>query len=711
MSSGIHHIRNIGIVAHIDAGKTTTTERILYYTGKQDRIGEVHDGSATMDWMEQEQKRGITIVSAATTCRWKPVDSDEDEGGFLSGMQCMHTINIIDTPGHVDFTIEVERSLRVLDGAVVVFDSVAGVEPQSETVWRQANRYNVPRICFVNKMDRVGADFDRCVRQIREMLGAKPICLHIPIGVESSFIGVVDLVRMRAIVWDDESLGAKFRYEAIPSDLMEVAHEKRQELLEEVAIHDESVMEKYIDSGDISVSDLMRCIRIAVFKNDIVPVLCGSAFKNKGVQQVLDAVTYYLPSPLDAGGLVAEDKDTGKEVRLDVSDKEKCCMLAFKVVNDQFSGTLTYCRIYSGQISAGSYMHNVSKNKRERISRILMMHANDRQDIQVASAGQIVAIPGLKNTVTGDTLSDNNVLLEKIVFPEAVVSVSVEPKNASDQDKMGLALGKLTTEDPSLRSNVNHETGQTVMHGMGELHLEIIVDRIQKEFGVEISIGEPQVAYRETIKGVHKIEYLHKKQTGGAGQFAYVVLEFEALERGSGFQFEDKIFGGAIPKEYIPSVEKGIKSAMKNGLVSGHQVVDLKVILLDGKFHDVDSSALAFEIAGAAAFYELRKKECAMILEPIMRTDVITPDSSFGDVLGYLNGRRAMIESASAENGAQNILAFSPLANMFGAMSSLRSISQGRAFLSMSFARYEVVPKDVMEEIIKKSGSHQLSDS
>jgi len=680
--------RNIGIMAHIDAGKTTTTERILYYTGVSHKIGEVHDGAATMDWMEQEQERGITITSAATTCFWKN-----------------KRINIIDTPGHVDFTIEVERSLRVLDGSVCVFDSVAGVEPQSETVWRQADKYGVPRMCFINKMDRTGANFFRCIDMIKERLGCSTLVLQLPIGSESNFKGVVDLVKMKAIVWETESLGAKFNYEEIPEDLIAEANKYRETMLESVVELNDDVMEKYLDGVMPSEEKIKELIRIGTIESKFVPILCGSSFKNKGVQPMLDAVIDYLPSPLDVPAIKgvkfgSEDESIIRES----SDSEPFSALAFKIANDPFVGSLTFMRIYSGSIEAGSSVMNSVKQKKERFGRMLQMHSNSREDIKQAFAGDIIAVAGLKDTTTGDTLcdSENAVILERMEFPDPVIEVAVEPKTKADQEKMGIALQRLAAEDPSFKVSIDHESGQTVMKGMGELHLEILVDRMQREFKVDASVGAPQVAYRETITQPTTVDYTHKKQSGGAGQFAKIVLEFEPLEKGSGIVFESKIVGGRVPKEYIPGVEKGIKLSTESGFLAGFPVIDFKCILVDGAFHDVDSSVMAFEIAARAAFREAMPKAKAVLLEPMMKVEVVTPEEYMGDVIGDLNSRRGQVSGMEQRSVNHVVNGMVPLANMFGYVNNLRSMSQGRASYTMTFDHYEQVPNNVAEEVKEK---------
>jgi elongation factor G len=664
----IKQYRNIGIMAHIDAGKTTTTERILYYTGRSHKIGEVHDGAATMDWMVQEQERGITITSAATTCAWK---------------DCL--INIIDTPGHVDFTIEVERSLRVLDGAITCFDGVAGVEPQSETVWRQADKYAVPRLCFVNKMDRTGANFYRCVDMIVSRLGAKPLVLQLPVGAGDEFEGIIDVIKQQYVVWEGDQLGASFKYIEIPEDMKEKAKDYYNQMVESAVEMDDDLMEKYLNGETISEDEINSCIRKGTIAFKFVPILCGSAFKNKGVQLLLDAVNLYLPSPVDIEDVKGIHPDTDAEEIRKKSSTEPLSMLAFKIANDPFVGSITFVRLYSGKLEGGISLLNSTKDKKERVGRMLIMHANNREDVKSAVAGDIVALAGLKYTTTGDTLCDPEkpIILEKMEFPEPVIEVAIEPKSIADQDKMSLAIGKLIAEDPSLRVESNEESNQTILKGMGELHLEIIIDRMKREFGVEATIGAPQVAYRETITQPAKIDYLHKKQTGGSGQFARVVIEFEPLEAGSGFVFENKIFGGSVPKEYIPGVEKGLESALKNGLLAGNQVIDFKASLVDGAYHDVDSSALAFEIAARSAFRQLASKAAPKILEPIMKVEVITPEEYMGDIIGDINSRRGQISNMEERANAKIITASVPLASMFGYVNTLRSMSQGRAQYSM----------------------------
>ncbi|MDC0864707.1 elongation factor G [Rickettsiaceae bacterium] len=679
-------VRNIGICAHIDAGKTTTTERILYYTGKSHNIGEVHDGGATMDWMEQEQERGITITSAATTCFWNK-----------------KRINIIDTPGHVDFTIEVERSLRVLDGAVTVFDGVAGVEPQSETVWRQADKYGVPRMCFVNKLDRAGANFYRCVDMIVDRLGARPLVLQLPIGIEDEFVGVVDLVKMQSVVWKDGSLGAEFSYGEIPDDLKSKAEEYRSNLLETVVEVDDVLMEKYLGGSDLTEGEIKSCIRRGTISSAFVPVLCGTAFKNKGVQPLLDAVIDYLPSPVDVPPIKAISAKSGDEISVENSEEGEFAALAFKVMTDPFVGSLTFARVYSGKVNAGSTVINTVKNQKERVGRMLLMHANDREDIKEARAGDIVAVAGLKNTTTGDTLCSvgGDIILERMEFPEPVIQLAVEPKSTADQEKMSLALSKLASEDPSFRVS-SSENGQTNIAGMGELHLEILVDRMKREFKVEANIGAPEVAYRETITSSYEVDYTHKKQSGGAGQFARVKIIFEPAEVGSGFQFESKIIGGSVPREFIPGVEKGIKNIMDTGVVAGYPMIDFKATLIDGAFHDVDSSVLAFEIAAKAAFREGMPQAGAKLLEPLMKVEVITPEEYMGDIIGDLNSRRGSVQNMSPRGNAQVIIAHVPLAEMFGYVNTLRSMSQGRAQYSMEFANYAQVPQQIVDTLISK---------
>ena len=684
----IEDYRNFGIMAHIDAGKTTTTERILYYTGKSHKIGEVHDGAATMDWMEQEQERGITITSAATTAVW-------------NGKR----LNIIDTPGHVDFTIEVERSLRVLDGAVAVLDGNQGVEPQTETVWRQADRYDVPRIVFVNKMDKIGADFDACVESIRDRLGVKAVPIQIPIGSESSLKGIVDLVRMKAVVWDSEGLGANYHDEEIAADMRARCEELRHDLVESAVELDDEAMEAYLNGDEPSEETLKKCIRKAVLTGAFYPVLAGSAFKNKGVQPLLDAVVDYLPSPVDIPPTPGFDFRTEEPVVRRASDDEALSVLAFKIMDDPFVGSLTFCRIYSGKLESGMALLNSSRDKRERVGRMLLMHSNDRQDIKEAYAGDIVALAGLKDVRTGDTLCDPNkspVLLLKMDFPEPVIEIAIEPKSKADQEKLGVALQKLAAEDPTFRVSTDPESGQTRLKGMGELHLDIKVDILRRTYKVEANIGAPQVAYRESLGKKTDIDYTHKKQTGGTGQFARVKIIFEPGEPGSGFVFESKVVGGNVPKEFIPGVQKGIESAKDNGLLAGFPVIDFKATLYDGGYHDVDSSVLAFEIASRAAFRELRERGGPKLLEPIMKVEVTTPEDYVGDVIGDLNSRRGMIQGSDQRGNAQVINALVPLANMFGYVNNLRSMSQGRANYHMDFDHYETVPQAAADEVIKK---------
>ncbi len=687
MKYSLDKYRNIGIMAHIDAGKTTTTERILYYTGKSHKIGEVHDGAATMDWMEQEQERGITITSAATTCFWRD-----------------HRINIIDTPGHVDFTIEVERSLKVLDGAVAVFDGVAGVEPQSETVWRQADKYKVPRICFVNKLDRTGADFFRCVDMIKDRLGAKPLILQIPVGIEANLKGVVDLIKMRAILWKDEKLGAEFELVDIPEELKESANKYRKELVETAVEEDEKLMESYLDGKEPSESDLIKCVRKGTLGFNFVPITTGSAFKNKGVQPLLDAVIDFLPSPKDLGSIEGTKLGSEDKIQMKFSETEPFSALAFKVANDPFVGSLTFIRIYSGTIKAGTSIYNSSKEKTERVGRMLLMHANSREDIKEATAGDIVALAGLKHTITGHTLceEDKPVLLEPMEFPDPVIEIAVEPKTKADQEKMGEALGRLAKEDPSFRVTSDEESGQTIIKGMGELHLDIIVDRMKREFKVEANIGAPQVAYRETILASSEVTYIHKKQSGGAGQFAKVTLNVEPLEPGKGREIENKIKGGSIPKEFIPGVEKGVESVAESGILAGFPIIDYKVTILDGLHHDVDSSVLAFEIASRMCFREACTKATLKLLEPVMKVEVVTPEDFMGDVIGDLNSRRGQVGATEARGNATVISATVPLANMFGYINNLRSSTQGRAQYTMQFSHYDKVPQNVQDEVTKK---------
>ncbi len=680
----LERYRNIGIMAHIDAGKTTTTERILYYTGKSYKIGEVHDGNATMDWMEQEQERGITITSAATTTFWRD-----------------NRINIIDTPGHVDFTIEVERSLRVLDGAVAVFDSVAGVEPQSETVWRQADKYSVPRMCFINKMDRIGADFYRCVDMIVDRLGSTPLVTQLPIGSEADFVGVVDLIEMKAVRWLEESLGAKFEVVDIPDDLKEKAEEYRATLVETAVEQDDDAMEAYLEGQEPSAEVLKACIRTGTLSGAFVPVLCGSAFKNKGVQPLLDAVVDFMPSPLDIGATQGVLPESDEVVERSPSDGEPFSALAFKVMNDPFVGTLTFARIYSGVLESGTTIINTVKGNRERIGRMLLMHSNSREEIKEARAGDIVALVGLKGTTTGDTLCTplKPVILERMEFPDPVIEVAVEPKTKGDQEKLGVALARLAAEDPSFRVSSDEESGQTVIKGMGELHLEIIVDRMKREFKVDANVGAPQVAYRETISKPTDIDYTHKKQTGGSGQFARIKLTFQPQEPGEGYLFENTVVGGSVPKEYVPGVEKGLLDAQASGVLAGFPVIDFKVTLTDGASHDVDSSVMAFEIAARAAFKEAVQKAGPRLLEPVMRVEVVTPEDYMGDIIGDLNSRRGNVSGMDQRGNARVINAMVPLANMFGYVNNLRSMSQGRAQYTMHFDHYAQVPQAVADEV------------
>ena len=680
----LERYRNIGIMAHIDAGKTTTTERILYYTGRSYKIGEVHDGNAVMDWMEQEQERGITITSAATTCAWRDCH-----------------INVIDTPGHVDFTIEVERSLRVLDGAVAVFDGVAGVEPQSETVWRQADKYAVPRICFVNKMDRVGADFFRCVDMLKNRLGARPVVMQLPIGSEAEFTGVVDLVEMQSVTWMDETLGAEFVCGEIPPDMVAQAAEYREKLIEAALDFDDAAMEAYLEGKQPDAETIRKAVRFGTISGTIVPVLCGSAFKNKGVQPLLDAVVDYLPAPTDVPPIVGVKAGTEEPVERANSDDEPFAALAFKIMNDPFVGSLTFIRVYSGVLSSGSQVQNTVKDKGERVGRMLLMHANAREDVDEVRAGDIVALAGLKKTTTGDTLSDrdNQVILERMDFPDPVIEVAVEPKTKADQDKMAAALTRLAAEDPSFRIASDPESGQTIIKGMGELHLEIIIDRMRREFKVGADVGPPQVAYRETISRMREVDYIHKKQTGGAGQFARVKIRFEPLAPGSDFQFESKVTGGSVPKDFIPGVKKGLMGAKESGVLTGFPVTDCLAILYDGDSHDVDSSVLAFEIAARNAFREGMQGAGPKLLEPIMRVEVVTPDEYMGDIIGDLNSRRGQVNDMDQRGNARVITAMVPLATMFGYVSTLRSMSQGRAQFTMHFDHYADVPRQVSEDV------------
>ncbi len=693
-SHPLDRYRNIGIMAHIDAGKTTTTERILYYTGKSYKIGEVHEGTATMDWMEQEQERGITITSAATTCKWRAEEGKGEE----------HLINIIDTPGHVDFTIEVERSLRVLDGAVACFDGVAGVEPQSETVWRQADKYGVPRMCFVNKLDRTGADFYFCVNSIIDRLGARPAVLYLPIGMEGGFKGLVDLVENRAIIWLEESLGAKFEYAEIPEGMVEKAAKYRSELIEMAVEQDDALMEAYLEGNEPSVADLKKLIRKGTLSMAFVPVVCGSAFKNKGVQPLLDAVVDYLPSPLDVPAIQGLKLDGVTPDERPSSDEVPFSALAFKIMNDPFVGTLTFARIYSGKLETASQVTNSVKDKKEKVGRMLLMHANSREDIQEAFAGDIVALAGLKDTTTGDTLCAMNapIILERMEFPEPVIELSVEPKTKADQEKMGVALNRLAREDPSFRVSSDPESGQTIIKGMGELHLEILVDRMKREFKVEANVGAPQVAYREYLKKPVDVDYTHKKQSGGTGQFGRVKVKVTPGERGSGITFKDEIKGGNIPKEYLPAIEKGFRETAASGSLVGFPIIDFEIVLYDGAYHDVDSSALAFEICARGAMREVAQKSGITLLEPVMKVEVVTPEDYLGDVIGDMNSRRGQIQGTDSRGNAQTVEAMVPLANMFGYVNSLRSFTQGRAQYSMQFSHYDEVPQNVADEVKAK---------
>ena len=685
-SHPLNMYRNIGIMAHIDAGKTTTTERILYYTGKSYKIGEVHDGAATMDWMEQEQERGITITSAATTCFWND-----------------HRINIIDTPGHVDFTIEVERSLRVLDGAVAVFDGVAGVEPQSETVWRQADKYGVPRMCFVNKLDRTGANFRMCVDMIKDRLGARPLVMYLPIGLEKDLRGLVDLVSNRAIIWKDEALGAEFFYEDIPADMADEAATARAEMIEMAVEQDDAIMEAYLEGNEPDVDTLKSLIRKGTLAQAFVPIVCGSAFKNKGVQPLLDAVVDFLPSPLDVPPVEGVLLDGETVASRPAEDGAPFSALAFKIMNDPFVGTLTFARIYSGSLAKSTVTNSV-KDKKEKIGRMLLMHANSREDIDEAFAGDIVALAGLKETTTGDTLCDASkpIILERMEFPDPVIEVAVEPKTKADQEKMGVALNRLAAEDPSFRVTSDFESGQTIIKGMGELHLEILVDRMKREFKVEANVGAPQVAYRESLAKPVDIDYTHKKQSGGSGQFGRVKLTVKPGERGQGINFIDEVKGGNIPREYIPSVEKGMRETAETGSLIGFPIIDFDIVLTDGAYHDVDSSALAFEITGRGAMREAAQKAGIKLLEPMMKVEVVTPEDYLGDVIGDLNSRRGQIQGTDTRGNAQVVDAIVPLANMFGYVNELRSFSQGRAQYTMQFSHYDEVPQNVADEVKAK---------
>lgn len=691
----IERYRNIGIMAHIDAGKTTTTERILYYTGISHKLGEVHEGAAVMDWMEQEQERGITITSAATTCFWRGINNQYKE----------HRINIIDTPGHVDFTIEVERALRVLDGACAVFCGVGGVEPQSETVWRQANKYRVPRLAFVNKMDRPGANFTRVVEQIQERLGANPVPVQLPIGSEEGFEGVVDLIGMKSIYWDEATLGMRYEEREIPPNMQDVCQEWREHMLEAAAEADEELMERYLEEGALSDEDIHKGLRLRTLSNEIVPTLCGSAFKNKGVQALLDAIIQYLPAPIDVPPIrgIVEGATNGEAAR-PASDDAPFAALAFKIATDPFVGSLTFFRVYSGVLSSGDTVYNPLRQKKERIGRLLQMHANSRDEIKEVYAGDIAAAVGLKDVTTGDTLSDlrNVITLERIQFPEPVISVAVEPRTKADQEKMGIALGKLAHEDPSFRVYTDEESAQTIISGMGELHLEIIVDRLRREFKVEANIGKPQVAYRETIRNQVEQEGKFVRQTGGRGQYGHVWLRLEPLEPGSGYQFVDAVVGGHIPREFIPAVDKGVKEQMENGVLAGYPVVDVKVTLYEGSYHDVDSSEFAFKMAGSLAFREGATRAHAVLLEPIMKVEVVTPDEYMGDVMGDLNRRRGLVQGMEESPAGMTVRADVPLGEMFGYATDVRSLTQGRATYTMEFSRYAEAPASVAEAIIKK---------
>jgi elongation factor G len=681
-------------MAHIDAGKTTTTERVLFYTGVSHKIGEVHDGAAAMDWMEQEQERGITITSAATTCFWSGMEQQFDE----------HRINIIDTPGHVDFTIEVERSLRVLDSAVAVFCAVGGVEPQSETVWRQANKYAVPRLAFVNKMDRAGADFLRVVGQLKDRLGANPVPLQLPIGAEENFLGVVDLIRMQAILWDEGSQGMTFEAKDIPAEMLEECQLMREQMVEAAAEGDEELLEKFLEDGDLSNDEIKRGIRLRTLNNEIVPVMCGSAFKNKGVQAVLDAVVELMPSPVDVPAIKGITEDEQEAVRKP-GDDEPFAALAFKIMTDPFVGTLTFFRVYSGVLATGDTVYNPVKGKKERIGRMLQMHANDRKELKEVRAGDIAAAVGLKDVTTGDTLCDLKqvITLERMEFPEPVIAVAVEPKTKADQEKMGMALSKLAKEDPSFRVHTDEESGQTIISGMGELHLEIIVDRLKREFKVEANVGKPQVAYRETIRKAVEQEGKFVRQSGGRGQYGHVWLKIEPREPGAGYEFENSIVGGVVPREYIPAVDKGIQEQMQNGVIAGYPVVDFKVTLFDGSYHEVDSSEMAFKIAGSMGFREGALKADPVLLEPIMKVEVVTPEDYMGDVMGDLNRRRGLPQGMDDTPAGKVIRAEVPLAEMFGYATDLRSMSQGRATYSMEFLKYHEVPNSVADSVIKKA--------
>lgn len=693
MSTPLHLYRNIGIAAHVDAGKTTTTERVLYYTGMSHKIGEVHDGAAIMDWMVQEQERGITITSAATTCYWSGMDKQFER----------HRINIIDTPGHVDFMIEVERSLRVLDGAIVVFDSVAGVEPQSETVWRQANKYGVPRIVFVNKMDRMGANFQRVVKQIKERLGSNPVVVQLPIGAEDAFVGVVDIIKMKAIHWDEDNKGMTFEYKDIPADMLDACQEHRTAIIEAAAEASEELMHKYLEGEQPTEEEIKKALRTLTVTNKIVPVFCGSAFKNKGVQAVLDGVIEYLPSPLDIPDVIGHGEDGG-DVTRKTSYDAPFSALAFKIATDPFVGTLTYFRTYSGVLKSGDTIYNSVKGKKERIGRLLQMHANSREEIKEVRAGDIAAAVGLKTVTTGDTLCDVDhfVILERMDFPDPVIAVAVEPRTKADQEKMGIALGKLAQEDPSFRVHTDEESGQTIIEGMGELHLEIIVDRMRREFNVEANVGKPQVAYRETLKSTVEQEGKFIRQSGGRGQFGHVWLRIEPQETGKGYEFVNEIVGGVIPKEYIPAVDKGIQEQMQNGVIAGYPVVDVKVTLFDGSFHEVDSSEMAFKIAGSMGFKQGALRAKPVLLEPVMSVEVVTPEDYMGDVMGDLTRRRGLLQGMEDSPAGKIVRAEVPLAEMFGYSTDLRSATQGRATYTMEFSKYAEAPTNIAEAIIKK---------
>ncbi|MCD6412472.1 elongation factor G [bacterium] len=702
----LEKVRNIGMVAHIDAGKTTVTERVLFYTGVSHRIGEVHEGKAIMDWMEQEKERGITITAAATTCFWVPIWAREkfrDKSEEELKKEFEYRINIIDTPGHVDFTVEVERSLRVLDGAVVIFDGVAGVEPQSETVWRQADRYSVPRICFINKLDRIGADFEKSLKSIWEKLSEKAVALQIPVGKEKEFQGVIDLLEMKFAKFEGD-WGERVVFEEIPEDLKEEAQKWREKLIEKIVELDEALMERYLEGKEIKVEELKKVLRKATINYELIPVFCGSALKNKGIQLLLDGIIDYLPSPLDLPPVKGTDPKTGEEITREVSDEAPFSALAFKIQNDPYVGTLTYFRVYSGKLSRGTYVLNTTSGEKERIGRIVRMHANHREEVETVYCGEIAAVVGLKNTKTGDTLCDPNhpIVLEKIQFPEPVISVRVEPKTKADQEKLSLALHRFAQEDPTFKVSYDHETGQTLISGMGELHLEIIVDRMKREFGVEANVGKPQVAYKETItKPVEGVEGKYIRQSGGRGQYGHVVIKVEPLERGKGFEFVDAIKGGIIPSEFIPAVEKGVREAMEKGVLAGYPITDVKVTLYDGSFHEVDSSDFAFRIAGSIAMSEACKKAAPVLLEPIMRVEITVPEEFLGDVTGDFSARRGKIKEIKDKGNVKSIEGFVPLAEMFGYATTLRSLTQGRGTYIMEFDHYEVVPPNIAQEIIE----------